>query len=378
MTEARHIILASGGTGGHIFPARALGEELLARGYVVTLMTDMRGEKYEELFPGVRVLRVASGSPSIRGLLGKVKAAGALLGGFVQSRRLLRRLKPSAVVSFGGYPSMPPAAAAANLGIPLLLHEQNAVLGRVNRLLANRARFIATSFENTESGDGKTIAKMIHTGNPVRRAILALAGKGYSAPRDDGPLNLLILGGSQGATILSDVVPGALAALPESLRARLQVTQQCRPEDLERVAGLYRESAIAATLASFFDNVPELLANCHLAITRSGASTLAELGVAGRPALLVPFKHAMDDHQRKNAEEAVSAGAARLVLQDDFTVEEASRQIADLLSHPDHLAAMAAAMASLGETHAAKKLADLLECTIAADTEIKKTGKAAA
>lgn len=378
MTTARHVILASGGTGGHIFPARALAEELLRRHYVVTLMTDMRGVRYEEMFPGVRVIRVASGSPSVRGLAGKIKAGFALLKGILQSRRILRELKPAVVVSFGGYPSMPPAAAAAQLGIPLLLHEQNAVLGRVNRLLARRARFIATSFDHTESPDVSIAAKMIHTGNPVRGTILTLAGQGYRAPEADGPLNVLVLGGSQGAAVLSEIVPAALAALPDALRTRLQVVQQCRGEDLEKVSARYEMSGIPASLATFFDNVPELLRDCHLAITRSGASTLAELAIAGRPALLVPFKHAMDDHQRKNAKEAVEAGAARMVLQDDFTVDEASRQIADLLRHPERLAAMAAAMAALAEEKAADKLADLLECCIPANNDIKKTGKAAA
>ncbi len=378
MTAQRNIILASGGTGGHIFPARALAEELISRGFSVTLMTDMRGEKYEELFPGVSIVQVKAGSPSVRGLAAKVRAIGSLLVGFLQSRRILRRLKPIAMVSFGGYPSMPPAAAAASLGIPLLLHEQNAVLGRVNKLLAGRARYIATSFDNTESPDEDITDKMIHTGNPVRRAILALFGKGYRAPEAGGPINLLILGGSQGATILSEIVPAALAQLPEDLKSRLQVTQQCRVEDIERVRALYQESGIDASLAQFFPNVAELLERCHLAITRSGASTLSELSVAGRPSLLVPYKFAMDDHQRKNGEKAVARGAARLGLQDDFTVEEATRQIADLLRRPDCLSVMATAAAALGEIHAAEKLADLVERFTPANIETKKTGKAAA
>lgn len=377
MTEQRQIILASGGTGGHIFPARALAEELTSRGFTVTLITDMRGEKYEELFPGVRIMQVKSGSPSVRGLTAKIKAVGSLLIGFLQSRRILRRLKPAAVVSFGGYPSMPPAAAAASLKIPLLLHEQNAVLGRVNKLLAGHARYIATSFDNTESPDEEIASKMIHTGNPVRRVILALFGKGYRAPEAGEPINLLILGGSQGATVLSEVVPAALAALPEDLKARLHVTQQCRAEDIEAVRAVYQNSAIDATLARFFDDVAVLLDTCHLAITRSGASTLSELSVAGRPSLLVPYKFAMDDHQRKNGEKAVARGAARLVLQDDFTVEEATRQIADLLRRPDCLSVMATAAAALGEIHAAEKLADLVERFTPAHNE-KKTGKAAA
>jgi UDP-N-acetylglucosamine--N-acetylmuramyl-(pentapeptide) pyrophosphoryl-undecaprenol N-acetylglucosamine transferase len=357
----QQIVLASGGTGGHIFPARALAEELTARGFDVTLITDMRGEKYDELFPGVTILQVKSGSPSVGGLTGKIKAVGALVVGFMQARKILRRIHPLAVVGFGGYPSMPPAAAAASLGIPLVLHEQNAVLGRVNKLLAGYAQIIATSFDHTESPDNETADKMIYTGNPVRRAILPLFGKGYASPKPNGQINLLILGGSQGATILSEIIPAALASLPDDLKSRLQVTQQCRAEDIENVRNIYQENGINAVLARFFDNVAELLEGCHLAITRSGASTLSELTVAGRPSLLVPYKHAMDDHQRKNADNAVARGAARLVLQDDFTVEEVSRQLTDLLRHPDCLSVMANAATSLGEIHAAQKLADLVE-----------------
>ncbi|MAZ04298.1 MAG: undecaprenyldiphospho-muramoylpentapeptide beta-N-acetylglucosaminyltransferase [Sneathiella sp.] len=379
MTSANtSIVLASGGTGGHIFPARALAEELTARGFAVTLITDGRGEKFEQLFPGVNILQVRAGSPSARGIVGKIKAIVSLIIGFFQARRALRRLKPAVVVGFGGYPSMPPAAAAASLGIPLLLHEQNAVLGRVNKLLASRAHIIATSFDHTESPDNEIANKMIYTGNPVRRAILPLFGRRYESPAPEGEIKLLVLGGSQGATILSEVVPAALAALPDDLKSRLHVTQQCRAEDLEAVRGLYGDAHIDANLSTFFDNVAELLGECHLAITRSGASTLSELTVAGRPSLLVPYKHAMDDHQRKNGENAVARGAARLILQDNFTVEEACRELTYLLRHPDCLSVMATASSSLGEIHAAEKLADLVEKCKPANSDNKNSGKAAA
>ncbi|WP_339716745.1 undecaprenyldiphospho-muramoylpentapeptide beta-N-acetylglucosaminyltransferase [uncultured Sneathiella sp.] len=374
----KNIVLASGGTGGHIFPARALAEELTARGFAVTLITDGRGEKFEQLFPGVSILQVKAGSPSVRGIVGKIKAVASLIIGFFQARRALRRLKPAVVVGFGGYPSMPPAAAAASLGIPLLLHEQNAVLGRVNKLLANHARIIATSFDHTESPDNEIANKMIYTGNPVRRAILPLFGRHYESLTPEGEIKLLVLGGSQGATILSKVVPTALAALPEDLKSRLHVTQQCRAEDLEAVRTVYSGANIDANLSTFFDNVAELLGECHLAITRSGASTLSELTVAGRPSLLVPYKHAMDDHQRKNGENAVARGAARLILQDNFTVEEATRQLTYLLRHPDCLSVMASAASSLGEIHAAEKLADLVEECKPANSDSKNSGKAAA
>jgi UDP-N-acetylglucosamine--N-acetylmuramyl-(pentapeptide) pyrophosphoryl-undecaprenol N-acetylglucosamine transferase len=376
--EGQNIVLASGGTGGHIFPARALAEELNSRGFNVVLMTDNRGEKYDELFPNVEIVVVKSGSPSTGGLIGKFKAVFAISIGILQSRKILKRLKPVVVIGFGGYPSMPPAAAAASMGIPLLLHEQNSVLGRVNKLLSGFARIIATSFDNTESPDEETLTKMVYTGNPVRRAILPLFGKKYEKPDMNGPISILVLGGSQGATVLSDVVPGALASLPDDLKTRLNVTQQCRSEDLERVREDYAKAGINSDLSPFFSNIAELLGTCHLAITRSGASTLSELTVAGRPSVLVPYKHAMDDHQRKNGENAVARGAARLILQDDFTIEELSRQLLFLLQHPDCLSVMAGAAAGLGEIHAAEKLADLVDRFVPAKNDNKKNGKAAA
>ncbi|WP_373089482.1 undecaprenyldiphospho-muramoylpentapeptide beta-N-acetylglucosaminyltransferase [Sneathiella sp.] len=374
----KNIVLASGGTGGHIFPARALAEELNTRGYAVTLMTDRRGQKYDDLFPGTQIIVVRSGSPSLGGIAGKGKAILALVIGFFQARKALRRIRPVAVIGFGGYPSMPPAAAAASLRIPLILHEQNAVLGRVNKLLAGFAKIIATSFDHTESPDAEVADKMIYTGNPVRNAILALFGAAYQGPAADGPIKLLILGGSQGATILSDIVPAALVALPDDLKSRLKVTQQCRAEDIDAVRAVYADASIDAELASFFNNVADLLKECHLAITRSGASTLAELTVAGRPSLLVPYKHAMDDHQRKNGENAVARGAARLILQDNFSVEEVSRQLTYLLRKPDCLAVMAAAAASLGEVHAAEKLADLVTQFVPANNDDDTKRRAAA
>lgn len=356
----QHIVLASGGTGGHIFPARALAEVLIKRGMQVTLMTDQRGERYEDLFPGASIECVRSGSPSVGGILGKIKAGLNIVLGTLQSMLILRRLRPSAVVGFGGYPSMPPAAAATLLGIPLVLHEQNAVLGRVNRLLAGKASRIATSFHHTESAEEEIIRKMRFTGNPVRQEILKLHGAPYALPESHEKIGLLILGGSQGATVLSDVLPGAIGRLPEALQQRLEIVQQCRPEDLDRVKKAYVTSKAEVTLAAFFENVPELLSKCHLAITRSGASTIAELAVSGRPAILVPYKHAMDNHQQKNAENEVAKGAARLLLQDDFTEEALANLLTELFDQPDKLSCMARASSQLGEIHAAEKLADLV------------------
>jgi UDP-N-acetylglucosamine--N-acetylmuramyl-(pentapeptide) pyrophosphoryl-undecaprenol N-acetylglucosamine transferase len=357
----KEIVLASGGTGGHVFPARALAGELQNRGYHVTLMTDERGEQYEKLFPGTTIKQVKAGSPSLGGLKGKVTSVFKLGMGLIQSFFYLRKLKPVAVVGFGGYPSLPPAFAATFLKIPLVIHEQNAVLGRVNRLLANRAAVIATSFAYTDTNERSQQQKMCFTGNPVRSDIGKLHGGTYSCISDAAPINILITGGSQGATILSDVVPAAIASLDEDLQGRLKITQQCRAEDIERVRTAYQGSKAVVVLEAFFNNMPELLSNCHLAIVRSGASTMAELAVAGRPAILVPYKFAMDDHQTKNARCAVDLGAAVLMAQDDFTPEALAAKLTSLFKNPEKLKTMARATANSAELHAAVKLADLIE-----------------
>lgn len=362
MTDARkHIVLASGGTGGHVFPARALSAELIERGYEVTLMTDDRGEVYEKLFPGVQIKQVKAGSPSMGGIRGKVSALFNLGIGFIQSLKFLYRLKPIAVVGFGGYPSLPPAFAATVLNIPLILHEQNAILGRVNRLLARKSACIATSFPYTDADDAQVISKMTFTGNPVRSEIRSLFGSPYLCAIEADKINLLITGGSQGAAVLSEIVPAAIASLDGELQSRLQVTQQCRAEDLERVRDIYAGTKVTVELATFFEDMPKLLAGCHLAIVRSGASTMAELAIAGRPAILVPYKFAMDDHQFKNAKSAVDRGAAELILQDEFTVPVLMRRLESLFSHPEKLKTMALATANCAEVNAADKLADLVE-----------------
>ncbi|GLQ06004.1 undecaprenyldiphospho-muramoylpentapeptide beta-N-acetylglucosaminyltransferase [Sneathiella chinensis] len=373
------IILASGGTGGHVFPARALAGELIARGYDVVLMTDERGDRYETLFPGVRIEQVPSASPSVGGIFGKLRAGFVISTGIVKAWARMSRLRPAAVVGFGGYPSLPPVAAGRLAGVPVLLHEQNAVLGRVNRLLARWANTVAVSFEKTIGGSTEVTGRMVLTGNPVRAEIMALSGQGYQAPKEGEDLSLLVLGGSQGATILSDIFPAAIAALPEAMQERLVITQQCRAEDLDRVRDVYAETRARTVLATFFDDVPGLLAGCHLAVTRSGASTLAELSVAGRPAILVPFKYAMDNHQQKNAENQVDKGAAELILQDEFTVERVAEDLTRLLAQPERLAAMAEAAAGSGQGNAAAKLADLVETSLKnRNTKPCVTGKVAA
>ena len=354
------VVLAAGGTGGHLFPAEALAAELQRRGRAVALVTDARAAGYETRFPGVAVHVVPSGTPSARGVVGKLRAGFDIAIGVMAARRTLRQIAPSVVVGFGGYPSFPTMLAAAQMRLPTVIHEQNAPLGRVNRVLAGRVGAIAASFPDTIGVREIDQAKVTVTGNPVRDAIRAVRDVAYAAPGRERPLNLLILGGSQGATILSDVVPAALAALPTDLRMRLRVVQQCRPEDLARVNAVYAEAGIAAETAAFISDVPARLAACHLAITRAGASTVAELTVAGRPSILVPYLHAMDDHQTANAKALVAAGAAYLTPQLGFTPATLQAALQILLDNDIALARMAASARALGRPDAAVALADLV------------------
>jgi UDP-N-acetylglucosamine--N-acetylmuramyl-(pentapeptide) pyrophosphoryl-undecaprenol N-acetylglucosamine transferase len=359
--SARPIVLAAGGTGGHVFPAEALAAELRRRGRALALVTDRRGGGYEERFPGIDIHLVPAASPSGRGSLGRLKAIGEIGAGVVAARALFRRLAPAAAVGFGGYPSLPAMLAASLMRLPTLIHEQNAHLGRANRLLAGRVGAIAMSFAETSGIRARDRAKVTLTGNPVREAIGAVREVPYAAPTTEGALRLLVLGGSQGATVLSEVVPAALAALPEGLRARLRVSQQCRAEDIERVRETYRAAGVAADLATFFHDVPAQLAACHLAITRAGASTVSELTVAGRPAILVPYPHATDDHQSANARAVVAGGGAWLMPQPKFTATALAETLAALAADPAALARMAAGARALGQPQAARQLADLVE-----------------
>jgi UDP-N-acetylglucosamine--N-acetylmuramyl-(pentapeptide) pyrophosphoryl-undecaprenol N-acetylglucosamine transferase len=353
----RPIVLAAGGTGGHLFPAEALCAQLTRHGRSVALVTDARAAGYESRFSGARVHVVPSGTPSARGVVAKLRAGMDIAAGVLTARRLLRQLDPAAVVGFGGYPSLPTMVAAQRLGLPTIIHEQNAVLGRVNRLVAGRAAAIAASIVPMALLRPSDMGKVSLTGNPVRDAVIATRQVPYALPLDS--VELLILGGSQGATVLSEVVPKALAALPSDLRRRLQVTQQCRPEDLDRVGAWYVQNDIKAELASFISDVPQRLARCHLAITRAGASTVAELTVAGRPSILVPYLHATDDHQTANARSLVAAGAARMIPQTGFTPAVLQAALQVLLGDRAAMVAMAAAARSLGRPEAAAALAEL-------------------
>ncbi|HYD66794.1 undecaprenyldiphospho-muramoylpentapeptide beta-N-acetylglucosaminyltransferase [Azospirillum sp.] len=352
------IVLAAGGTGGHIFPAEALARELLARGRAVTLVTDKRGHAFGDALPEVAVHRIHAASPA-GGIVGKLTAALRMGMGFLQASALLRHLEPAAVVGFGGYPSVPTVYAAGQARIPALLHEQNAVLGRANRMLAGSARRLAVAYPEISGVRDADRGKIVPTGNPVRPAVAAMRGAPYEAPTADGPVRILVMGGSQGARVFSEVLPAAVAALPANLRARLHLSQQCRPEDLEAVRAAYRDLGLGSVeLESFFRDVPQRLAACHLAITRAGASTVAELTCIGRPAILVPYPFATDDHQTANARAVAAAGAAWPIPQPEFTAEAVAARLTALLERPDDLARAAQAAHAWGTAEAAARLAD--------------------
>lgn len=352
------IVVAAGGTGGHLFPAEALAGELLRRGRLVHFAVDARVDALALRLPGAAVHHVRAGHlgggpwPLARGL-------AELALGVIEARALLRRLAPAAVVGFGGYPSVPTMLAAAHLGLPTMIHEQNAVAGRANRLLAPRMRQIAAGFPTIAGLRPADRARVALTGNPVRPAVLAAGETLYRPPEPGQPIALLILGGSQGARIMSEVMPGALARLPEFLRGRLRVAHQARPEDRAAAALAYRTSGIAAEIESFFADVPARLARAHLVICRSGASTMAELAICGRPALLIPYPHATDDHQTANARAFAEAGAGWVRAEAQLDPEELARFLAQRLAAPADLETAARAARSLGRPDAARNLADL-------------------
>ncbi|MDA8230504.1 MAG: undecaprenyldiphospho-muramoylpentapeptide beta-N-acetylglucosaminyltransferase [Magnetospirillum sp.] len=360
MSGAPLVVLTAGGTGGHVFPAEALASALLARGHRLALVTDARGKAYGGTLGSLDTHRIAAGGLAGRGPLAKLRAVGELALGAIQARRLLARLRPAAVVGFGGYASVPAMAAATWLGIPTLLHEQNAVLGRANRLLAGRVRRVATSFAQVEHVDPLLATKVVRTGMPVRTAVAALRDAPAPILDPAGPIRILVLGGSQGARVLSEIVPPALAKLPEALRSRLSVSQQCRAEDIDMARRAYAENGIDATLDRFFHDAPERMAAAHLVIARSGASTVAELTTLGRPAILVPYPHAIDDHQTANARAVDSAGAAWLMPQTEFTADALAERLHALFTQPGTLARAAECARAAGSPDAAERLADLV------------------
>jgi UDP-N-acetylglucosamine--N-acetylmuramyl-(pentapeptide) pyrophosphoryl-undecaprenol N-acetylglucosamine transferase len=355
-----NFVLAAGGTGGHMIPAHALAEELRGRGHGVLLITDERGRRFPGIFEQVPVHVLPAGRLG-GGPIGWLKAVGAVARGRAEAKRLYREHRPDAVIGFGGYPAFPALLAASALKIPTILHEQNAVMGRVNRLLAGEAEAIGTAYGRVERLKPRYRDKTVLIGNPVRDEIARLGELPF--PPFDGvaPLKILVTGGSQGAIVLGQVVPEGLGMLQPSLRHRLQVVQQCRPDDIERVRGQYAQLGIPAELMTYIEDMPAKLADAHLVIGRAGASTIAELTVAGRPAILVPFAAATDDHQTANAREMVEAGGARAIAQDGFTPRVLARQIEALAMDPVALDNAAARALTVGRPHAARDLADLAE-----------------
>jgi UDP-N-acetylglucosamine--N-acetylmuramyl-(pentapeptide) pyrophosphoryl-undecaprenol N-acetylglucosamine transferase len=354
----RTFLLAAGGTGGHMIPAHALAEELMRRGHHVVLVTDARGARIPGLFDGVPVHVLPAGRLG-GGVIGWCKAARGIWAGRRAALELLRDCKPAAVIGFGGYPALPTLLAALSRKIPTALHEQNAVLGRVNRLLARRVKVVATAYREVDRLPPNV--EPVVVGNPVRAEILALRDQPYPPLGEDGIFRLLVTGGSQGATILSTVVPDALSLLPIALRERLQVTQQCRAEDIDSVRQRYADLDIPADCATYLGDLPERLGWTHLFIGRSGASTIAELTAAGRPAILVPLPSAMDDHQTANAREMAASGGARAIPQSRFTPVELAKQMQRMALEPGALENAAKRARSAGYPDATRDLADLVE-----------------
>jgi UDP-N-acetylglucosamine--N-acetylmuramyl-(pentapeptide) pyrophosphoryl-undecaprenol N-acetylglucosamine transferase len=356
--QTRTAVVAAGGTGGHMFPAEALARELTARGWRVVLATDRRGEQYAHGFPADE--RLALDAATGRGPVGLLKAGVEILKGVMQARTAFARLGVDVVIGFGGYPSAPALLAALSQGRPTLIHEQNAVLGRTNRWLAGRVGAVASAFPTLERAPAGVRPHLV--GSPVRAEIAALFEQPYAAPTDR--IRVLVTGGSQGARVLSETVPRALAALPPALRDRLEVQQQSRPETLETALKLYNDAGIACEVAPFFRDMAGRLGAAHLVIGRAGASTCAELAVAGRPSVLVPLKIATDDHQRLNARHLVEAGAAEMILEDALTVDRLTQVVAEMLADPTALAARAAAARAVAIPDAARRLADLVESRV--------------
>jgi len=362
MSRAKNlIVLTAGGTGGHLFPAQALAEELRSRHRQVVLITDARGLKWRDAFPGTDLHTTLAATTERPGLIHKLSAVIKLGLGTLQALRLLFRYKPKIVVGFGGYPTLPTMFAAIAKRTSTCVHEQNGVMGRANRLIAPQVTAIALTFPNPVGLKPRDAAKAEVTGNPVRAQVIAAANKPYPVLDGQSSLRLIVFGGSQGAHIFSEVVPAAIGLLPPALRSRLSIVQQCREDDLPTAQAGYDKIGLSAELDSFFTNLPELMADAHLIISRSGASTVCELAVLGRPSLLVPLPGALDQDQAANAKVLAEAGGAWILPQDQFTAETLSARLSELLQSSDHLPKAAAAAKSKGLPHAVSALADLVE-----------------
>ena len=354
----KHLIIAAGGTGGHMFPAQALSEAMLRKGWRVTLSTDARGARYTSGFShAVEIRQVSSATFTRGGVLAKLAVPFRIFGGVVTATWRMWREKPDVVVGFGGYPAIPAMAAAVLTRRPRMLHEQNGVLGRVNALFAKRVTHVACGTWPTEVPEG---ADARDVGNPVRAAIVERAGAPYMPP-GDWPMNLLVFGGSQGARILSDVVPAAVALLPDDIRQHLRISQQAREEDVDRVTAAYDEMGLRAEVETFLHDMPTRLAEAQLVVCRSGASSVADICVVGRPAIYVPLAIAVRDEQTANARGPVDAGAAALMPESQFTPEALADLIQSILTQPQAATQMAIAALSVGKPDATERLVALVE-----------------
>jgi UDP-N-acetylglucosamine--N-acetylmuramyl-(pentapeptide) pyrophosphoryl-undecaprenol N-acetylglucosamine transferase len=360
MTTPPLILLAAGGTGGHLFPAEALGVELIKRGYRVRLATDSRALRYSGLFTKDMTDVVPSETVRGRNPISLARTAIMLGYGTAVAFNLVRRLRPAAVVGFGGYPTVPPLLAARLSGVPGIIHDANAVLGRANRFLSSRVNAIATSLPGVLDRDPALSGKTTTVGTPMRPAILAAAGVPYESRQPNSPLRLLVVGGSQGARVMSDIVPPAIERLEPTLWSRLVLTQQVREEDMARVRAVYDRLKIKAELAPFFSDLPARLAQNHLVVSRSGAGTVAELAAIGRPSILVPLPGAIDQDQFANAGVLAQADGAIRIVQSEFTADRLASEISALAAEPARLTAMAASARSVGRLDAAERLADLV------------------
>ncbi|RUM08249.1 undecaprenyldiphospho-muramoylpentapeptide beta-N-acetylglucosaminyltransferase [Rhizobium chutanense] len=367
------VLLAAGGTGGHVFPAEALAFKLKERGYSVHLVTDSRAERYAGKFPAEEIHVVPSATIGSKNPVAVARSLWTLWSGMRAAKTLIQRLRPVVVVGFGGYPTVPPLLAATRLGVPSMIHEQNAVMGRANKALATRVQGIAGGF--LPEGGAAFPEKTVTTGNPVRPAVIAAAEVPYTPSHAGEAFNLVVFGGSQGAQYFSKALPTAISLLDDALRLRLRITQQVRPEDMEMVSGCVAKLDMGADIAPFFTDMAERLAKAHLVMCRSGASTVSEISVIGRPAVLVPYPHALDHDQAANAAALAATGGAKVIAQSELSPEKIAAILTAVMNDPEKLAHMAAAAKLAGKPDAANLLADMVEAIAAKRTiaEFKRT-----
>jgi UDP-N-acetylglucosamine--N-acetylmuramyl-(pentapeptide) pyrophosphoryl-undecaprenol N-acetylglucosamine transferase len=359
-TRVNTFVLSAGGTAGHLYPAQALAGELMRRGEKIVVMTDARFKNYETAFPGAVIETVPSAAFSDRSFVRLLAAPFEIAGGIVMSLIKLARIRPAAVVGFGGYPSVPVMLAAIGTRIPTAILTPDALLGRANRLVMNKVNLIAANLPLVGYVP-KDMSRVVYTGNPMRPEVVMLANSPYETPAVNGPLRLLVFGGSQGAHVFSEVVPAAIALLPQEMRSRLDVVQQCRAEDVDAVRAAYHASGVTAELATFFGDLPARMARAHLVVARSGAGTVSELALIGRPAILVPLPHALDDNQTPNADALVNAGGGWRIRQSELTPQKLAALLTEAFAAPDALARRAEAARSIAKAEGTARVADAVQ-----------------